>query len=174
MIALGGFQRNLVNLVTIGAAQMVRRVRTADPVAGLFIFGVTTQTDTIGLIGSVLAEDDNLGDVATAVHVQAAVAVTLFALNALLGVKGVRVIFGDGIVAVGARIHTDRFSAGDFDILRVRRDGWRGFLIGSGGGNAEKSEEAKDQKTERRPEWVRHGQAPSFRHGAAHGAVRCE
>jgi len=99
---VGGPQRANMNLVTIHAAHVVGGVRPAQPVPGLLTLSVAIQADAVCVLSRSGFEADDFGHVTVAVHVQASGAVTVFALDTLLGVESVPEIAGQFLVTLRA------------------------------------------------------------------------
>ena len=136
------FQRSLVNLVAVHAADMIRGMWSADPVAGFLSAGMATEARAIGFFRGALAEGDDFGDLATTVHVQASGSVAIFAFHALLGMEGVVEILGHCVMTIRAIFGTDPLCARDFDIFGERRNGVLGMIAGSLRGNSSNDHQA--------------------------------
>ena len=74
---------------------------------GLLVPGVAAQAHSVGLLRRTLAEGHNLLDVASALHVQAAIPVTTLAFHSLLFMESVLEILGNLAVASCAGLRTD-------------------------------------------------------------------
>ncbi len=109
-----------MDLVTIKTAKMIGSMRSGLPMPHLVIPRVTTQADSVGDLGGTLLEADDLGDVAAAVHVQAALAVAILALYALLLVVSVLEALAGVVVTSSADLRPDARSAGDLSVLGQR------------------------------------------------------
>lgn len=117
-----------VRLMTIDAANPVGGMGASHPVAEFLITCVAAKANAISLHSRTLAERNDLSNVSAAIHVQAARAVTLLALYALLRVKGMPEILSDVRVAGGAGFGANRFRSWDFDKLCEGCDAKLGLL----------------------------------------------
>jgi hypothetical protein len=79
---------------------------------------VATQASTVRVRCGPLTEGDDLRDVATALNVQAARTVALFALNPLLSMERVPKILGRVFVTGRANLASRRLRARDLHIFR--------------------------------------------------------
>jgi hypothetical protein len=118
-----------VDLVAIDAANSVRRVYTAGPVLRAFVLRVAAQANSIRLRRGALLEQNDFRSVPSAIDMKAAVAMALFALDALLRVIGMLEVFGHIRMTGSASLRSDRLGSGH---LRVSCKGSRlpGRLLG--------------------------------------------
>jgi len=105
----GGFDRVSMYLVAIDATYSVGRVRATGPVPGVFILRMAAQAYSVGLGRGSMLKGDDLRNVSSTIDVKAAIAMTILALDALLGMKGVLEVLGQIGVAGRARIRADWF-----------------------------------------------------------------
>jgi len=117
-----------VGLMAVNATDFVGSVRTGDPVTNSCILYVTAQANAVRVCSGPLTEGDDLRNVSTTLHVQAAGAVALFTFNTLLRMEGVPEVRGDIGMAGRARICPNRRSAGNLNILRERGNSVRRLL----------------------------------------------
>lgn len=110
-----GLQRLGVDLVTIDAADVVRRMRSARPVANPGVPRVAAQAHPIRLLHGAVGKADDLGDIAATVDVEAAVAVAVLALHSLLLVVSMLEVLRGFLMARGAGLAPYARSAGYFD-----------------------------------------------------------
>jgi hypothetical protein len=136
-----------VSLMAIYAANFVGSMRPCHPVANFLISRVTTQADAITFRGGTMAKGDDLGNVAAALHVQAAGTVALLAFHALLGMKRMPKILSDVGMTCSACVGSHRGRPWNLHVLRIRGDRVFGFL-GSYGWKAENHNESKNDKGE--------------------------
>jgi hypothetical protein len=78
---------------------------------------MTAKTNTVRIRRRPLLEIDDFALVAATLHVKTAVAVTVFALQPLLGVIGMAKSGGVLRVTAGTRIRANAGCASDFDVL---------------------------------------------------------
>jgi hypothetical protein len=105
----GGFDRVSMHLVAIDATYSIGRVRATGPVPGVFILRMAAQAYSVGLGRGSMLEGDDLRNVSSAIDVKAAIAMTILALDALLGMKGVLEVLRQIGVAGRAHIRADWF-----------------------------------------------------------------
>ena len=96
----------VMRLVAIGAANVIGRVRSSQPISHLGIAHVTTQADAVGIGRGAPAERNDFRDVPAGLDVQTAGTMTLFTFDALLRVEGVAKILGDIRMTSGAGLRT--------------------------------------------------------------------
>jgi hypothetical protein len=129
-----------VKLMAINTANMVRRVRPTWPVLDLLIASMATQADAVGIASRALRQADDLGNIAAALKVKAAVAMTILAFNALLLMVRVLKVLGGIRMAARARIAPNASCAGYVCVTFVSVC-WSGpFTSGELGGENQKEE----------------------------------
>ena len=102
-----------VDLMAIGAANAVGSVRAGHPIADFLVLGMAAQAGSVGLSRGTISVADNFRDVSAGLDMQAAGAVAVFALDPLLGVKGMAKIAAHVRVARFARLRAHSRGAGN-------------------------------------------------------------
>jgi len=118
----------IVSLMAIYAADLVGSMRPCHPVANFLISRVTAQAYAVGVGGRTLAERNNLRNISTTLHVQAARTVALLAFHALLGMKRMPKILCDVGVTRSTCIGSHWGRPWNLHVLRIRRDRVFGFV----------------------------------------------
>jgi hypothetical protein len=111
------FAAVVVSLMAVNATDLVRSVRTGNPVPDFGILGMTTQADAVSVGGGTLAKRDDLRNVSAARHVQAPGTMARLAIKTLLSMKGMPETGRDIGVARRAGLGTDRRGAGNLHVL---------------------------------------------------------
>lgn len=106
-----------MDLVTIDATKMIRRMRATRPMPNPLVTYVAAETDAVCGLDWAFRKADDLGDVAASVHVKAALPVTILALHSLLLMEGVLEILGGFLVTGSAGITPHTGSPGYFNVL---------------------------------------------------------
>lgn len=111
-----------VDLMTVGAADTVRRMNSACPVPRPLVLRMAVQTDPVRIRCGALLKYHDLGSVPTALNVQTAIAVAIFALDPLLSVVRVLRILCDICVAGGAGFRSNPLRPWNPDGFTERRN----------------------------------------------------
>jgi hypothetical protein len=117
-----------VNLVAIDAANLIGRVNPVGPVLGALVLGMAAQTNTVGGRSRALPGRNDFGGVTAAIDMKTAIAMALFALDALLRVIRVLEVFSDIRMASGAGVGSDRLGPRNSQVLCKRSNLLRGLL----------------------------------------------
>lgn len=136
-----------MGLMAVNTADSIGGVRSRCPVANSLIPGVTTQTHAIRFRRRSFLERDNFRNISAPFDVQASQTVALLALDALLRMKGMAIIFRDVGMAGRASIRSRRSSTRNLCVLCERC----GRMLGIFGCNqwpADNNHRGKDEQKE--------------------------
>jgi hypothetical protein len=118
-----------VDLVAVGASNAVRLVGTTQPVPDAGVLHMATQTNAVGILRRLGAKSDDLGHVPATACVQTSGAVTVLALQPLLGMKRVPEIIGDGGMTLHTRIRPNARGACNLHVFRKGANRISGFFL---------------------------------------------